>query len=142
MGELLRGGKIGAISGASIGYLISMILSPFFIVYDASRSGLLGYISMMGTPLVIFASLVGAVIGALLGVICGLVFAAAYDHLPGTKSLAKGTALGLIIGVMLALPVFIIFSSPGNSSIIGAFVLSAPIGIGSLIWGFMVGETW
>lgn len=129
MAEFKRGAGSGAKAGAVYGFITVIIgiiyayatLAPGYTIYTERALSL------------VFAYVIA---GAIVGVIFGMIYAAAYNHLPGAKSIVKGASLGIAWWLVIGLGLMYLLGSAIDAAHIVSSLISA------LIWGTLVGFFW
>lgn len=129
MAEFKRGMTAGAKAGVIFGIILSILgvvytyatLEPGYVIVTERAIGLvIGY----------------AIAGAIVGAIFGTIYAAAYNHLPGAKSILKGLSLGIVWWIVVGLGLAYLLGT-----VIDIYHAVSSL-ISALIWGSLIGFFW
>jgi hypothetical protein len=159
MAGLLKGAKVGAVSGVFSGAVISPIMNfgSWPVVWLRRRllnlpiySTFESHIATVMQPRYLVTIIIMSIIfEVFLGLIFGLIFAGLYDKLPGKTPKKKGIVMSIIY--WLAIPVGIsVLREIRYGGLLGLYWFFMGSGIWvtalglipSILWGYMLGRFW
>ncbi len=129
MAEFKRGMTAGAKAGVVFGIIFSILGIAY--IYATLEPG---YIIVTERAFVLVIGY--AIAGAIVGSIFGMVYAAAYDRLPGAKSILKGLSLGIVWWIVVGLGLAYLLGT-----VIDIYQIVSSL-ISALIWGSLIGFFW
>jgi len=115
--------------GSFIAAIPAILLALVQLGFKPALFTALGFVAV---NLVIGYMIAGAIVGAIFGTI----FAAAYNRLPGAKSILKGLSLGLVWWIVVGLGLSYLLGTEIEIYHIASSLISA------LVWGSLIGFFW
>jgi len=125
--------KRGMTAGAKAGVVFGILFSILGVVYTYATLEP-GYVIVTERAIVLVIGYMIA--GAIVGAIFGTIFAAAYNRLPGAKSILKGLSLGLVWWIVVGLGLSYLLGTEIEIYHIASSLISA------LVWGSLIGFFW